>query len=81
MSKQILIDAIDTAIENKKKSNELVDIFLNTIKKVTLETGKLTVRNFGKFYKVLLKGKNCINPHTMQKMKSKDKTEIKFKQS
>ena len=60
-------------------ANQLVTLFLERVKEVTLEEGRVQIVGFGTFNKHVSKPRKARNPRTGEPIDVPSKTTIKFK--
>ena len=84
MNKRELIDAVFDKVGesvSKKEIKTVVETLFDTIKEAVKDNKRVTIAGFGSFKLQKRKGKNGINPQTMEKIKIPPKNVPKFKAS
>ena len=79
MNKADLINAVAASGLTKVKSNEVIDIILNSIKDELTECGKVTLVGFGTFTTAERKARTGRNPKTGDPIEIPSKSVVKFK--
>ena len=82
MSKSELIKSVaEKTNASQIQVKEIVDLFLDVVKKETLESGRFAIGGFGIFKKYVSAERVGRNPQTGASVNIPSKTSIKFKES